>query len=116
MKIPYVKATFDEAAYNLENKIKTTIGQKQSNYVIDRLFAANNQISDIYTDTKASKILHKVETKAITDWGSMHKIQDFLLKNAGKVSKGAIYGGIAAAALVAATTIAKIAGAGKSKD
>ena len=79
-KNTYNVSDFSKVRDNLENKIKTTIGQKQSNYIIDRLFAANNQISDIYTGTKASKILHKVETKAITDWGSMHKIQDFLLK------------------------------------
>lgn len=116
MKVPYIKATFQEAAYNLGNKIKTVTQTNKDNYVIDRLFAANNKIGDLYTGTKASKILNKVGYKASKDWESMHKIQNFLLKNSDKVSKYAVIGAAAAAAVAVTAALAKAFESTNSND
>ncbi len=116
MKVPYIKASFQEAAYNLENKIKTIPQTNKENYIIDRLFAANEKIRDTFTGEKASKIFKRVEDKASKDWASMHKIQNFLLKNAGKISKAAVFGAVAATGAAAVSLLSKITGSAKSND
>lgn len=116
MKVPYIKAAFEEAAYNLSNKIKSVPQTNKESYIIDRLYSANDKIRDTFSGQKASKILQKVSDKASQDWTSMHKIQNFLLKNSDKVSKGAIIGGIVAASALVIGAAAKVVNSVNSKD
>ena len=105
MQLPNIKATIGEAAYNLSEKVKTAIENNRTNYVINRGCAANAKLGDTFRRETAEKILNKVGEKATKDWSSMHKVQNFILKNADKLSKGAVIGGIAAGVIALAAGI-----------
>lgn len=116
MQVQYIKAAFQEAAYNLSNKIKSVPQANKESYIVDRLYSANEKIRDTFTGEKASKIFKQVEAKASKDWTSMHKIQNFVLKNSNKISKGAIIGGIAVVSALVLGTAAKVVNFVKSKN
>ncbi|MGM9994726.1 MAG: hypothetical protein ACI37R_08385 [Candidatus Avigastranaerophilus sp.] len=114
MELPYIKASFQQAAYNLENKIKTVVQTNKSDYVVDRLNAANLKIADsFFSSERTSKIFKKVEDKAAKDWASMHKVQNFILNNSAKISKGVLAGAIVASVATVATVLAKVAKSSK---
>jgi hypothetical protein len=99
MQVPYIKAAIDQTAYNLSEKLKSKIEPKKIQYVSERLCDANKRLGDTFRNQSATKFLNKVGEKATADWGAMHKVQDFVLKHADKLSKGAVIGGIAAGAV-----------------
>lgn len=116
MNIQNIKASFQQTAYNLGNKIKSVPATNKEQYIIDRLYAANEKIRDTFSGDKATKIFNKVENKAAKDWASMHKIQSFVLKNSDKLAKGAIVGGIVAASVAVLSLGAKAISSLVNKD
>ena len=109
MQVPYIKATIDEAAYNLSETLKSKVEPNKIKYISERMCAANAKIGDTFSNSQATKFLNKVEQKATSDWASMHKVQDFVLKHADKLSKGAVIGGIAAGAIALTAGIGHLA-------
>ena len=99
MQVPYIKAAISEKAYNLSEMLKGKIEPKKIDYISERMLAANAKLGDTFSNSQATKFLNKVEKKAASDWASMHKVQNFVLKHADKLSKGAVVGAIAAGAL-----------------
>lgn len=101
MQVPYIRAAIDETAYNLGEKLKSVVEHRQIDYVSGRLCQANARLGDTFRNASAEKYLNKVGKKAVSDWASMHKVQNFILNNSQKLAKGAVIGGIAAAATAA---------------